>query len=218
MYSCKSDTISPADDDDIAMSVTCFPEKQVNIAVMYGGTDDVIDYAEIFLGRFKSAKSQTAFHPMILPMVYVELERKRLLSLLEEKTFELEQNILDAEKRLWDQESVKRKPEVSDSSQMAKDCETTKVWMGVSSLKNGLESLREQILSMSEHCRVLSKDDSWNIIGKNLSHSIDQEANDKIIARLQEMSEELNTKVRQCETVLGGTLIAGQLVCHTNIE
>ena len=192
------------------MSVTCFPEKQINIGVMYGCTPSVMSYARIFLRSLEGVAGQTAFHPMILPMVYAELERKRLLNVLEDNTTQLEQRILDIEKKLRRRGKDRYEKGAPHSNPTARDCETTRLWVGASSLKNGLESLKAQFVSMSEHCHKLYY---WQSSGERDFPRIDQEASDRIKNRLLEMSEELNTKVRHCEGVLGGTLLAGQLGC-----
>lgn len=212
VYGCKSDTVSPARDDDIAMSITCFPETHTTIAVMYGCTDGVVDYTRIFLNRLKSANGMAAFHPLMLPMIFAELERKRLLNSLEEMNTGPEQRILAVEKSLREDEMSKRTTETPDSAVTARDCETTRMWAQTSSLKNGLESFKAQLLSMSDHCHKLSQANLWHG-DENTGHQcMDQDVDDRIKGRLKEMVEELNTKVRHCEGILGATVLARQLV------
>ncbi|KAI0009020.1 hypothetical protein F4779DRAFT_405981 [Xylariaceae sp. FL0662B] len=200
------DTLIPADEgDDIVMSVTCFTDKPTTYAVMYGCTKDTMDQAGDWLMIYK----KSAFHPLMLPMIFVELERKRLLNLLEKKDSDLRQRILDMENKLGIQ---KKKPDnAKKQSPTEKDCEAINLWIDVSTLKNGIESLKAQLVFMIEHSRalpeIICKPDKD---GAHQCHS-ECEANLMIQSRLEEMIAELDGKARSCEALLGAMTLASRM-------
>lgn len=97
VYNCRSDTTCEIQGNNgIMMSVTSFPDVPVTFAVMYGCTSETMEFVS---GRLESYK-RTALHPLMLPMMFVELERKRLLNALQSETSILDQRILDMQTRL----------------------------------------------------------------------------------------------------------------------
>ncbi|KAK7920292.1 hypothetical protein PG985_008314 [Apiospora marii] len=78
------------------MSVTSFPDIPVTIAVMYGCTEETMKFVSVRLDSYK----RIALHPLMLPMVFVELERKRMLDALQVETSILDQRILEIQTRL----------------------------------------------------------------------------------------------------------------------
>lgn len=120
VYNCMSDTICEfKKNDGIAMSVTSFPDVPVTFAVMYGCTDATIKYVS---QRLKSYK-RTALHPLMLPMMFVELERTRLLNALQSETSILDQRILEMQTRL--STFTQTETEKSDKTKAVKEAEST---------------------------------------------------------------------------------------------
>ncbi|KAK6844527.1 hypothetical protein PG995_014637 [Apiospora arundinis] len=78
------------------MSVTTFPDIPLIIGVMYGCTDVIMEDASLYLKTFK----RSALHPLMLPMMFVEIERKRLIEALRIEMSRLSQRILEMELRL----------------------------------------------------------------------------------------------------------------------
>jgi len=132
------------------LSVTSFIDTQLTFTVLYGCTRNTRKLAEIYLKQVKA--SDHAWHPLILPMLFAELERKRLLNLLDLKQVTLQQSILETEIR-----GTEATLEVVYGNIAAgvKGYELTKNWINVSKLKNGLERLKTQLVSMTEHSRML---------------------------------------------------------------
>ncbi|KAI1344248.1 hypothetical protein F5Y15DRAFT_365948 [Xylariaceae sp. FL0016] len=207
VYNCKSDDTSPTTDDDFALSITYFSGQPMIFAVAYGCTSDTMRY---IVRTLKEAQS-SAFHPLVLPLMFVELERKRFLNAVDRKGADLRQRVLDIENRLSREGA--RKSEQSEKfdesrSLTEKDCEATKLWGSVSSLKNALESLNAQIHAMTRHCELLTQDTFAAEKGcpdvfKNI-----REFGIRIGSRLDEMSREIDSKVRDCEGLLGGMSLA----------
>jgi len=99
VYNCKSDDVSPVGPANIAMSVTCFPQASLTFAMLYGCTKDVVEDVSEFLEMSK--KWGTAHHhPLILPMIFAELERRRLLEQLGLRQGQLSQRIMDLKNQL----------------------------------------------------------------------------------------------------------------------
>ncbi|KAK8101857.1 hypothetical protein PG999_012231 [Apiospora kogelbergensis] len=120
VYNCMSDTICEfKKNDGIAMSVTSFPDVPVTFAVMYGCTDATIKYVS---QRLKSYK-RTALHPLMLPMMFVELERTRLLDALQSETSILDQRILEMQTRL--STFTQTEAEKSDKTKAVKEAESS---------------------------------------------------------------------------------------------
>ncbi|KAF6817395.1 hypothetical protein CPLU01_13596 [Colletotrichum plurivorum] len=211
VYNCKSDTASPSSSDDpsdIAMSVTSFVDQSTTYAVMYGCTEDVMeqtsDWLEIFGGQ--------ALHPLVMPMVFAELERKRLLNMLDAEESVLKQRILNLENKLRGEASAagtlakakSLEKTQEDVESQVQDCESTKLWIDVSSLKNGLESLKAELEKMVTHSEELA---TTALDG----HAEKRKTGERIEARLREMVAEINSKVRSCDSLLGGMALAAQM-------
>lgn len=212
VYNCKSDTMSPTKEDDIVMSVTTFPDKHITFAVMYGCTNSMMKNAVSSLEGFRTESNLYIFHPLILPMVFAELERKRLLNVLERKSSELSQRILDVENGLKQDEQSTERSEHSRVTLAERDCETTRLWISVSKLKNGLKSLKTQLSSMRAHCNCLSQPALQDQVGKTREYRTEPESGERMQARMQEIMDEFDTKIGQCDSVLGGTSLAAQIV------
>lgn len=212
VYNCKSDTTSLIEKDDIVISVTSFPKRHVTVAVMYGCTKDVMDDTVSSLKRLIRTSNLSAFHPLLLPVVYSELERTRLLNVLERKTSALDQRILEVENDLKQDEQRIPSSEESGITLAVRDCETTRLWRSVSKLKNSLQSLKAQLMSMHTHCMSLSQTTLQEQVGETDDYQAERESGDRIQTRLQEMIHEFDTKIRHCDSLLGGTALAAQMV------
>ncbi|KAK1454899.1 hypothetical protein CMEL01_03659 [Colletotrichum melonis] len=157
-----------------------------------------------------------ALHPLIMVLIFAELERKRLFNFLEREQSALEKWILDLEHKLRLESQVPRlgTDEVELASQI-RDSQSTKLWIDVSSLRNGLESLRDQLVKMIQHSEVLATtvfkqpaEGSDEID----SHLEERNTGERIKTRLSEMLAEFDSKVRTCDSLLGGMALAAQMV------
>lgn len=82
VYHCKSDAESLKTDDDIVLSTTCFTDVPITFAVIYGCTDRVMQDTTTWLERCEGS----ALHPLVLPMIFAEHERKRLFNAVDDKS------------------------------------------------------------------------------------------------------------------------------------
>ncbi|KAK2050083.1 hypothetical protein LZ31DRAFT_548868 [Colletotrichum somersetense] len=213
VYNCKSDTASPSSSDtfdNIALSVTTFIKSGTTFAVMYGCTESAVKLVPACLKAFRDQ----ALHPLIIPMIFAELERKRLVDMLDCEQSLLQERILDLEIKLRCESQIETSKKSEKTNPGASDCESTKLWIDVSLLKNGLESLKAQLRDMIQHSGDLAttvfspcaKDDQTSD-----KFAEERKTGERIAARLHEMVIELDTKVRSCDSVLGGMALAAQM-------
>ncbi|KAK1528639.1 uncharacterized protein CCOS01_06473 [Colletotrichum costaricense] len=214
VYNCKSDTESPPSvnyPDDVALSVTSFPNLGTTHAVMYGCTQPIIKSTTRYLKDFGGQ----AIHPLVMPMIFAEIERARLFDLLDKERTTLEQRILDLETKLRG-EAQSPTSEKADPEPLLRmrDCESTKLWMDVNRLKNGLQSLRIQLQNMIEHSENLAMTyfkppvEGKDGIDKYVE---ERRTGNRIEMRLREMVDEFGSKIRTCEGLLGGMSLSAQM-------
>ncbi|OHE95971.1 hypothetical protein CORC01_08664 [Colletotrichum orchidophilum] len=215
VYNCKSDIESPPphvrNPNDVALAVTSFPTIGTAYAVMYGCTQPIIDLVSKYLKGFGGQ----ALHPLVMPMIFAEIERKRLFDLLDVEKTTLRRRILDLENKLRGeaQGSISEKGDTEPFSS-TRDCESTKLWIDVSSLKNGLESLMVQLQNLIEHSGNLATTQFKPPVDG--SHEVDKyieerRTGSRIVMRLREMVDELGSKIRSCQGLLGGMSLAAQM-------
>ncbi|KAH8647909.1 hypothetical protein BX600DRAFT_530946 [Xylariales sp. PMI_506] len=211
IFNCRSDTESPTKDEDIVLSVTYFEKPQITFAVIYGCTKTTRQFASGYLAKIRASGQLS--HSLLFPVLFAELERKRLFNLLERKRTDLDRKLLDMETKLKDH-SHDREKEIRRSTEMAdfKNCESTKLWIAVSSLKNGLESLKAQLGILSDLSVTLPSCPSR--LQGNISNAEDPQKyniGDAIQIRLREMIAEFDSKIRTYDTLLEGMKLATQL-------
>ncbi|KAI1147640.1 hypothetical protein F4825DRAFT_436690 [Nemania diffusa] len=223
VYNCKSDTTSPAEPNDLVLSVTHFPKKSIILAVAYGCTAICRDDIETWLQYAKTF----AFNPLLIPMLWAEFERQRLINKVDQKASDLRKRIIDMNNRLVDDGLPKKSIYPNDDSSSndmiemmggttqkditQRECAAVNLWVDVSTLKNGLESFRTELKSMLENSRSPPELDK-NISGlpDGQPDSISKHSSDRIQSRLREMIVEMEAKVRYTDSLLGGMTLATQ--------
>jgi hypothetical protein len=189
------------------MSSTCFTEMPVTFAVMYGCTpkvmDDTIKWLQLLTGP--------TFHPLILPMVFMELERKRLCNALDRMRTNLSKGILMLENKinLGKQTADGKTGEKAIEEVTKRDFESFKDWLSVSSLDNGFQSFKTQLECMIKHSASLPNT-AFSEFGCNIYSQ--RETGDRIESRLYEMFNEIESKSRRCRGLLGGITLSTQMV------
>lgn len=204
VYNCISDTASLTGCGNIILSTTCFTTIPVTYGVFYGCDKVIMRLIKSWLKMC----GDSCFHPLILPMVFIELERKRLLDAGENKGSHLHQRVLDMEIRSKRQTKSGNKEE-SPASVSVRDSETIQMLLSMNELKNGLEGLLIQLSSIRDHLGkpseiVLesgSEDGSdVGICGMNID------------LRLKEIMSELQSKLRSYKGLLDTMALATQMV------
>lgn len=207
MYHCRSDTESLNTPDDMTMSTTFLLDNSTTLAVMYGCTPEVMEGTVAWLKLLKGP----SFHPLILPMIFAEFERGRLLEVFSLQNSEVHQKILAMENKLKEDERITDVISGVEVIQKItqRDCDSTKLWLSISRLKNGLESLKTQLESMIRHSKVLSDSIFTEADG---GHEHQRASGIRIVARLEEMIAEIEGRVRTCDGLLGGMTLSMQMV------
>lgn len=156
----------------------------------------------------------SVFHPLVLPMLFAEHERKRLFNQKDKLHTELSDRILELENRVRKDKEKGQEPDKTEGKQTMtqRDCEAINLWTSMSSLKNGLESLHTELRSMKDHLRMLSESSPKPDSGTEIRQGTAQEPGVHIDARLKEMMTECRSKIRSCEGLLGSMTLATQMV------
>lgn len=208
VYSCRSDTESLPRKDDILLSTTYFIEKPWTFSVMYGCP---LEFAEEITSRLKRYK-QSSFHPLMFPMIFVEYERTRFIKALSVDGPRLKQRIMDLENRLEDDKNRGKRPSRDFNRRMAeKDCESTRLWIDVNSLKIGFESLKKVLLSLDEHSHTINKHKLRPDLKRKNEIVQGSKTSENIASRIQEMIAEIESKIRECEGLLNGMALSIQV-------
>jgi hypothetical protein len=191
--------------DAVALSATFLPETNASFAAFYGCTDGIINKVCELLGSFKGK----GFHPLAIVMAFAELERRRLINRLERERRNLEQKLLDMDggNKIFSSSGA----ETAGKSRLEEQpSESARLWLSVSRLKNSLENWKAELSKIASHCEDLSQ--------RELATNVDaKHTGSKIEARLGEMMTECDAKIRDCQTVLDGMVIATQLVSADHI-
>ncbi|KAI0458536.1 hypothetical protein F5B21DRAFT_529043 [Xylaria acuta] len=212
VYNCKSDTESLATGDDIVLSVTHFPKKPMIFAVFYGCTKEARD----FIGDWFTYYQSSAFHPLFLPMMHSELERRRLVNKIDTKGGNLRKRIIDMENRLREErprKSVQSSDSEKDSTNRSitqRECEAVKLWVEVSSLKNGLESLKTGLIAILENAKKPLENDILGDDGDEQNDKIRKHTSESIQIRINDMVVEIESIVRRTSGHLVGMSLATQ--------
>lgn len=192
------------------MSTTCFTEVPLTYGVLYGCATEV-DLEIISSWLERSGKSFS--HPLMLPMIFMELERKRLLDAAAGQATELNQRVLDMEVRSKKQgKEVHGKTEENEAVQTG-DSETIKMLLSMHELKNALDGLSEQLSTMRMH---LGKPSELTLARYQEAGDITDTCGINIDLRLKEMVSELQSKSRHYEGLLEAITLATQMVCTTS--
>lgn len=218
VYLCKSDTASlQLPNDDIVLSATCLTDQPIRLAVVYGCTEGIMDTIEDWL-RYNKA---SAFHPLVLPMVFAELERKRLLRAFENSESDLQQRILNMVNRLRVEDKQQASGKESEKGKKTgtkttttRDCEAIRHHMAMNSLNSGLETFRKQMSDMREHLDKFPEFHYGNAKPNNMKAT--KKCSAIIDSRLKAMMAELEERLRNCAGLLENMNTSIQMVQITS--
>ncbi|KAK4119078.1 hypothetical protein N657DRAFT_650634 [Parathielavia appendiculata] len=138
IYNCRT---SNEWKDDMALAVTHFPKQRLTFALLFGASED---QERSVLARLGRAGPDTA-HPMLLPGILVELERKRQMDIADEMIDELEMQIFQL-----DNETITSwKQSVQTTAERNK--QKTKAWLDAAFSRNILLATKTVLFSMCRH-------------------------------------------------------------------
>ncbi|CAM1510686.1 Fc.00g010210.m01.CDS01 [Cosmosporella sp. VM-42] len=138
---------SNAWDMDLALSTTYFPHLNLTFAIMYGCT---ISVEKEVLQRLGKAMPE-ACHPLLMPGIFVELERSRHVLKIEATIDELETRIHELDLESTDVEYLP--PDEQANQKQAK----RSAWLDTTYLRNQLVSWNTQLVKMFRHADELNR-------------------------------------------------------------
>lgn len=197
----------------MTLSVTWFPKHRKSYGVLYGCSNTMLKHTKRFTD--KVGDSEAALHPLLLPVIFIELERKRLFNNFDFQESEIYTRILNMERRLSVNDDAHGDNEKGGAAFASEGWDATNLWMNASSLSSGLESFRVQLGRMAEHSRWLSETCFAAKTGESEEADGNTEQRDigtGIEGRLQEIMDECESKVRSLNTLLKGMSLATQMV------
>ncbi|RBR26986.1 uncharacterized protein FIESC28_00254 [Fusarium coffeatum] len=138
---------SNAWDRDLAATTTYFPSCNLSFSIMFGCTLSV--EAEILtrLGR----TTYETYHPLLVPSLIVELERKRHLPIVEDTIDQVETRILELDQ---DPESLER---IKEREKVALKEAKRSAWLDMLYLRNQLLSWRSCLEALDKQTRYLNR-------------------------------------------------------------
>ncbi|KAK4243196.1 hypothetical protein C7999DRAFT_36485 [Corynascus novoguineensis] len=135
LYNCRT---SNEWEDDMALTVTHFPKQRLTFAILFGAS---AEQERSVLARVRKAGTDTA-HPMLLPGILAELERKRQMDIADEIIDELEMQILRLDNETitsWNQ---------SEQTTVERNRQKTKAWLDAAFSRNILLATKSLLFSM----------------------------------------------------------------------
>lgn len=155
-------------------------------------------------------------HPMVLVVLFAELERDRLDRLVRNKISHLIQQIIRiTEKNHYTVDN-------RESSSLSPSLATSiKDWLEMGDLRNGLQAFKQKMKDMIAHANELEilfdpENDKLDI-----ASDLDAEvlrglrgAGSKIKERLKHLVDEFDELIRKCATIIDGVGLASQLVSN----
>lgn len=202
VYNCRSDTHILGFEDDILLSTTYFTSKPWTFSVVYGYDPHSSDELVNTMKRFK----KSAFHPLMMPMVFAEHERSRFMSAMELKGPKAKERIYELKDRSYNNDDP-REVRLAQN-----DWRSTESWVDVSDLKIGMVSFKRTMLVLREQFEKVGHLKP-RLHVENTSENISESMSSNIIkGRLEKMDAELDTKIKECEGILNGMALAIQVV------
>ncbi|KAF2120362.1 hypothetical protein BDV96DRAFT_567110 [Lophiotrema nucula] len=154
IYNCRSSNAWPM---DLALTSTHFPRKRLTFAILFGCSFST--EVEV-ITRLRHVQSE-AGHPLLVPGIFVELERARHVRLVEEMGNETEAVIFDLESTSHNLEGSQG----AMAEQRNRDKRTA--YLDLAYLRNALVSWNRQLTKMIRHCQNILDGNSRNSVDMN---------------------------------------------------
>jgi hypothetical protein len=172
-----------------------------------------------------------AFHPLLLPGIFAELERTRMVDVVEATIDEIEGAIFELDNHHGSQGTSSEDPEYGHVGGVGYVRRT--VWLNTTFLRNRLQIWKLQLIKMVAHVDELSETDRGSSSELFYVHSGDgheqglARANDDAMRqtgmmikdRLKTLIEEFEEKIEECSMRVDGMTIATQWSqADTNVD
>ncbi|TGJ88275.1 hypothetical protein E0Z10_g452 [Xylaria hypoxylon] len=195
---------------DLGLSVTFTPRTLTTHAVMYGCDNETTDN----IIKRLSSSDLSELHPMVLVVLFAELERDRLDRLVRNKISCLVQQIVGiTENRNY---TLDKTGLPSISPPLATSIQD---WLEMGNLRNGLQAFKQKMRDMIEHIDelqdiLLNPENDKYSFAANLDRDILRGLADtglKIKERLKHLVDEFDEHIHKCATIIDGVGLASQL-------
>ncbi|KAK1471150.1 hypothetical protein CTAM01_16648 [Colletotrichum tamarilloi] len=208
IYQCRSSNTWA---DDMALTATYFPHSHLTFAILFGCTADV---EKNVFNRLSRAKDRVC-HPMILPGIFAEIERDRMIKVVEKTVDDIEGAIFDL---------GTGNPIEGDTLQEENRINTRRsrrtAWLNTTYLRNSLRMWQVQLRKMVDHVAQPLGFDHNPPYNEN-EKSGDNEPRDQkngcmkttgtmISDRLNVLIEEFEDRIQDCTMSVEGMTIATQ--------
>nr|XP_036583666.1 uncharacterized protein CTRU02_06305 [Colletotrichum truncatum]KAF6792809.1 hypothetical protein CTRU02_06305 [Colletotrichum truncatum] len=209
VYHCRSSNVWA---DDMALTATYFPESKLTFAIVFGCNAD----AEMkILNRLSRAKGHVAF-PLLLPGIFAEIERDRMVRIVEKTIDEIEEAIFEIGSR---DTAITGTPDHEVATGTRQNRKTA--WLNTTFLRNSLRMWNKQLRKMSEHVGELSTMHKElctqnrylgpKPIEQEGKHNEVMERTGRMIYdRLHNLMEEYEDRIHECTMSVEGMTIATQ--------
>lgn len=223
VYNCRSANTWR---NDLALTATYFKRSQLTYGILLGCTADT---ERRVLNRVSMAKEQ-GFHPLLLPGTFSELERERLVEVVDTTIDRIEEAIFEIDSRgsAFDEpEDPAMEPTGDDGLEHPDGERYTKrtAWLNTTFLRNRLEIWKREVLKMVGHVDELCSRPKTDCDGPpplRDGHCTPRAVVDAdrafmrtsnlIKERLQELVEELDERIEDCTMRVEGMAMATQWV------
>ena len=193
MYNCRSANTWR---NDVALTVTYLPQRNLTFAILFGCNASI---EKEVLNRLASAKER-GFHPLLLPGIFVELERDRMAEVVEVNINKIEETIYELDTGDTHYESTET-GHPAGPRYMRRT-----VWLNVTFLRNRLRILKTQFLKLIEHAEEL-------LVTSTADHELLMDHTGRLIRdRLRIIVEDLDDMIDDCSMRVDGMTIATQWV------
>ncbi|KAI0867807.1 hypothetical protein GGS24DRAFT_495053 [Hypoxylon argillaceum] len=209
VYNCRSNASWKG---DLGLSVTFVPRTLSTYAVMYGCDAKTTEN----ISRRLVGSDLSSLHPMVLVVLFAEIERDRLDNLVRNKISQLIQQIIGiSDNNNYYTPNLDRKNFPSLSPSLATSIID---WLEIGELRNGLEAFKSKMLDMTEHIdefqnTLLSPEDKYGFVSSLDPDILNGliETGVKMKERLKHLIDEFDEHIRKCANIIDGVGLASQL-------
>ncbi|RWA14439.1 hypothetical protein EKO27_g638 [Xylaria grammica] len=207
VYNCRSAASWPG---DLGLSVTFTPQTLTSHAVMYGCDNETADN----IIKRLSGSDLSELHPMVLVVLFAELERDRLDRLVRNKISRLIQQIISITEN--SNHTLDNKGPSSLSPPLAT---SIRDWLEMGDLRNGLQAFKRKMRDMMEHIDelqdiLLNPENERYGFAADLDREVLRGLADtgaKMKERLKHLVDEFDEHICKCATIIDGVGLASQL-------
>ena len=194
----------------MALSATYKPETFFTSAVFYGCTDEM----QRDIHQQLRDNDSGVFHPLLLPTIIAEIERKRHVEYVRKARRQLADRIDE----LVDDRPTERSGACKSSDSISDD--STTLWFELRSFKDSMENWRDELCKMISHVDSLSETcfAPISLNGLDRSDRVEdvkkrmRDSGCRIKNRLNELKSEYNSHIRDCKAQIEAMSLATQLV------